>query len=196
MNLPTLSQPERYRGLYVYDFGDWTAAGYTAEEIAVLLDSEATRGGKVYKIVRATPDGHVELRGVSATRFQLESGLMFYRQDLPAAQADFAELRRLGADGVPCRAMLQLSDRGSAAERTRYVTALVYPAEYDDEVSGWLLEAGFAGGDTIEGGASHVTDYHTDDKTILERCQLWSQSTVPSRSADEVLRSVRQAVQR
>ena len=39
MKLPELSSPARYQGLYVFDFGEWTAVGYTAEEIAALLET-------------------------------------------------------------------------------------------------------------------------------------------------------------
>ena len=197
MNVPTVVQPERYRGLYAYDFGEWTSLGYTAEEIAVLLEGEATRNGKVYKIVRATPQGGMELRGVSAERFQQESGMFFSRGNLNAARADFSELRRLAqADGAPCRTFLHLADRDDREGVGRYVTALIYPAEYEDEVARWLLATGFEGGDLVEGGISHVSNYHAEDKTILERQQLWSQSAIPSRSAEEVLSSVRRAVQR
>lgn len=196
MKLPELSQPQRYRGLYVYDFGGWTAVGYTAEEVAVLLESERYRGGTVYKIVRAAPDGQMELRGVAPERFQLESGLFFNRGERTAAEADFETLCRLARHAPPpCRAKVQLADRGQPGP-ARFVTALIYPAEYEDEVGHWLLDAGYAGGDLAEGGISHVTDWYHEEHEILRRAQLWSAATNPSRSADEVLSSVRQAVQR
>jgi hypothetical protein len=197
MKLPGLEQPQRYRGLYVFDFGEWTAVGYTAEEVAVLLEHEVYRDGKVYKIVRAAPNGQMELHGVAAQRFQLESGLFFGRDNLPAAQADFAELVRLGqAQGAPCRAFVHLADRGAHAGTARYVTALIYPAEYEDEMAQWLNAAGYHGGDLAEGGSSHVSNYHATEKTILQRQQLWNHPATQSRSADEVLSSVRRAVQR
>ena len=43
MTIPSLEQPERYSGLYVFDFGQWTAVGYTADEVERLLESEAYR---------------------------------------------------------------------------------------------------------------------------------------------------------
>ncbi len=197
MKLPDLTQPNLYRGLYVFDFGEWTAVGYTADEIAVLLESEAYRSGKVYKIVRATPDGRMELRGVAPERFQIESGMFFNRDELAAAEADFAELVRIGRQqGAPCRAFVHLADRGPRAQRGRYVTALIYPAEYEDEIAHWLDAARYGGGDLAEGGASHVSNYYATEKTILKREQLWSTPAIPSRSADEVLSSVRRAVQR
>lgn len=197
MIMPTLEQPQRYQGLYVYDFGDWTAVGYTAEEIAVLLESEAYRGGKVYRIHRAQPDGQMELRGVPAERLQVESGMFFYRAELERARADFEELRTAAQrTPAPCRAFLHLVDRSPALEQARFVTALVFPAEHEDDIGQWLLAMGFQGGDRAEGGISHVSNYYAEEKTIIERHQLWSRTTIPSRSAEEVLASVRRAVQR
>ena len=40
MKLPKLERPDRYQGLYVFDFGDHAGVGFTAEEVAELLDSE------------------------------------------------------------------------------------------------------------------------------------------------------------
>ncbi|MBM4025140.1 MAG: hypothetical protein FJ280_06975, partial [Planctomycetes bacterium] len=64
MKLPRLEKPDRYQGLYVFDFGDHTGVGFTAEEAAELLESERYKEGKVYKIQRAFPDGRMELRAV------------------------------------------------------------------------------------------------------------------------------------
>ena len=73
MKLPELQNPEKYAGLYVFDFGgDQVAVGYTADEVAVLLESEKYQEGKVYRIHRALPDGTFELAGVSRRRFEAE----------------------------------------------------------------------------------------------------------------------------
>jgi len=197
MKLPELDEPQRYRGLFVFDFGDSTAVGYTAEEVAVLLESPEHRHGKVYRIERAWPDGRLELRGVAAERFQLESGMFFYRADADAARQDFAELAAAAeATPPPCRAFLHLAERPGAAAPYRHVAALIYPAECDSDVAAWLDASGFAGGDTAEGGISHVTNYYEEEKRIIERKQLWSSASVTSRSAQDVLNSVRRAVQR
>ncbi len=197
MNLPTVEQSEQYSGLYVFDFGDWVALGYTAEEIAVLLESEQYRSGHVYKIVRATPAGQMELRGVAPERFQFESGMFFNRDSLEAARADFDQLKRAAQRrGTPGRTFLHLADRGRHEGVPRYLTALIYPAEYEDEMARWLSAADYAGGDTVEGGISHVTNYYDQQNLILDRQQLWSRPAIPSRCPDEVLGSVRQAVQR
>ncbi len=102
MILPHVDNPPRLCGLYVYDFGDWTAVGYTAEEIAILLDDVTCRGGTVYKIHRATPDGRMELRGVSPRRFNLESGMFFHgyrRITIPADEGDFITHRHSAGIG-------------------------------------------------------------------------------------------------
>jgi hypothetical protein len=197
MRLPTLEHPERYCGLYVFDFGEWTAVGYTADEIATLLESEQYRSGRIYKIARAMPDGYMELRGVAPERFQLESGLFFTRETLDAARRDFAELCHLAEQTPPpCRAFVHLADRGQVGGLPAYVTALIYPAEYEEEVAAWLLTVGYSGGDLAEGGISHVTDYYAQEKRILERQQLWSRAAIPSRCREELLRTVRRVVQR
>lgn len=196
MILPKITQPELYSGLYVFDFGQWTAVGYTAEEVAILLESEDYREGKVYKIQRVTPDGHMELRGISCSRFQLECGMFFYRNDLDLSRADFAELAEVTEQvSPPSRAILYLAERETDGE-ARFVTALIYPAECDEEMSRWLTDRRFDGGDLVEGGISHVSNFRHGVKTILERKQLWSQSAIPSRSAEEIRASVRRAVQR
>lgn len=197
MNVPTVEQPQKYRGLYVYDFGEWAALGYTAEEIALLLESEAHRGGKIYKIHNAWPDGRMELLGVAPERFQTESGLFFYRARPDAARTDFEELRAAARETPPpSRTYVHLADRGGEAGAGRYATCLIYPAEFDEEVGRWLLDLNYQGGDWAEGGVSHVSNYYAEQKTILEREQLWSRPAIPSRSREEVLSSVRRAVQR
>ncbi len=197
MKLPGVENAPKYQGLYVYDFGDWTAVGYTAGEIAILAESERYRGGKVYRIHRATPDGRMELQGVSANRLSVESGMFFYRKDLAAARADFESLKEAGeTDPPPCRAFIHLTERSAARGATRYVTALIYAAEQENEMARWLTALAYDGGDVAEGGSSHVSNYQQEIKTILDRQQLWSPQTIPSRSADQVLASVRQAVQR
>ena len=197
MKLPQLENPQRYRGLYIYDFGDWTAVGYTAEEIATLLESEAYRDGRAYKIHRALPDGQMELRGVSLDRFRLESGMLFYGRDLEASRADFESLLAAADQTpVPCRAFVHLADRGAGLGIDRFVTALVYPAESEDEIGHWLLEIDFQPSGLAEGGPSHVSNYYEDQKTVIDRKQIWSQPAIPSRSTEELLASVRQPVQR
>ncbi|MCG3128587.1 MAG: hypothetical protein CHACPFDD_03476 [Phycisphaerae bacterium] len=194
MKLPRLDDPPRFQGLYVFDFGEWCAVGYTAEEIATLLESEQFRGGKVYRIQRAWPDGRMELRGVTPDRFQLESGMFFGRAGQSDALRDFHELAAL-ADRLPppCRARVQVAELESAA--CRFVTALLYPAEYDDDVGAWLTRGGFNGGDTAEGGISLVGAFEAAAKTMLDRRQLWPAGAA-ARSREELFASVRRALQR
>ena len=74
--------------------------------------------------------------------------------------------------------------------------ALIYPAEYDDEISGWLLEHDYKTAGIAEGGISAVTGYYNARPEILERHQLWGQSTVESRTGAELLAATKVAVQR
>lgn len=184
-----------YAGLYVYDFGEWCSVGYTADEIAVLREETAYRGGHIYRIVRARPDGYMELRGVSAERFEYESAMFFYRVHLDAARRDFSTLSAVGpAEPPPCRVTVQLAHRPD--QRWPYATVLTYRAEADDEVAAWLLRIGFEGGESVEGGVSTLTRFREESNEILERRQLWNTPSQSSRSPAQVLESVRAAVQR
>ena len=194
MRLPALTTAERYVGLYVFDFGDQVAVGYTADEIAVLLESEKYVEGKVYRIHRALPDGTMELQGVPRRKFQLEDGLLFYRAQAEAARAEYDELIELASDEPPpCRMKVQLARIEGA--KHKHLAAIIFPAEFTHDVSDWLIRIGFEGGDFVEGGPSQVTDYYAAHPVVIDRRQLWPADS-DSRSAQEVLATTHLAVQR
>jgi hypothetical protein len=64
MKLPEVKDSQKYKGLYVVDFGGRCGVGFTADEVAELLESEKFKDVKVYKIYKAYPDGRMELKGV------------------------------------------------------------------------------------------------------------------------------------
>jgi hypothetical protein len=193
MKLPKLQQPDRYQGLYVFDFGDHAGVGFTAEEVAELLESERYREGKAYRIHRARPDGRLELKGVPAERFQLEAGVFFHATSEAAARADFKRLVNLAVRAAPpCRAKVHLA----RYDAERFVVAAIYPAEYDDEISSWLLAGEFRTAGPAEGGVGAVERYYRDQPEILDRHQLFGASDDVSRSGQELLASVAHAVQR
>ncbi|MDM8008251.1 MAG: hypothetical protein QUV05_19095 [Phycisphaerae bacterium] len=194
MKMPELESPEKYGGLYVFDFGDQVAVGYTADEIAVLLESQQYADGKVYRIHRAMPDGTMELQGVSRETFLKEDGLFFYRSDPDLAEQDFQALVH-EATGVPppCRMKLHLARISGAGYEL--CTVAIFPAEYTHDVSNWLNRIGYEGGDLVEGGPSQVTDYYAAGATVIRRQQLWPTFS-QSRPAEEVLATTHLAVQR
>jgi len=193
MELPKLQKPERYVGLYIFDFGDHVGVGFTAEEVAELLESESYKDIKVYKIHRAYPDGRLELKGVLSQIFQLEAGMLFYCADLDTAKDDFKRLINQAIRITPpCRAKVHLAKYSE----DRFVVALIYPAEYDDEVSYWLLEGKYRTAGAAEGGTGAVQRYYDDAPEILERHQLFGRSELVSRTSEELLSAVKLAVQR
>ena len=193
MKLPKLEKPDRYVGLYVVDFGDSCSVGFTAEEVAEILDSEKYRDCRVYKIHRAYPDGRIELKGVRKETFELEAGMVFYEDSEAAARSDFKQLVNTAVQSAPpCRTKVQLAKY--SAEKS--ATAIIYPAEYDDEVSGWLLDHNYKTTGAAEGGTAAVTRYYDAKPEILERHQLWGKSTVESRTGEELLAATKVAIQR
>jgi hypothetical protein len=193
MKLPKLEKPDKYVGLYVFDFGDHVGVGFTADEVAELLESERYKDCKVYKIHRAYPDGRLELKGVPAERLQLEAGMFFYSNDLATAKRDFKQLSSLAVrSSPPCRAKLHLAKYRD----DKFVAALIYPAEYDDEVSSWLLDGQYKTSGAAEGGAGAVQRYYDYGPEILDRHQLFGKSELVSRTGEDLFASLMLAVQR
>jgi len=193
MKLPELEKPEKYVGLYIFDFGDHAGVGFTAEEVAELLESEKYRDGKVYKIHKAYPDGRLELKGVPSETFQLEAGMFFYSGDMETARRDFKGLVNLAVkSSPPCRAKVHLAKY----EDDNLVVALIYPAEYDSEFSSWLLDGQYRTVGAAEGGVGAVQSYYDRRPEILEKHQLFGQSEAISRTGSELLTSLKMAVQR
>jgi hypothetical protein len=193
MKLPKLEKPDRYRGLYVFDFGDHAGVGFTAEEVAELLESERYADGKVYKIHRAYPDGQLELRGVPAQRFQLEAAVIFHAAAEEAARGDFRRLVNLAVrTAPPCRAQVQLA----RFAEDRFAVALIYPAEHDDEIGRWLLDGDYRTTGSAEGGVGAVQGYYAEQPEILDRQQLFGARDADSRTGEALLASVARAVQR
>jgi len=193
MKLPKLQDSQKYTGLYIVDFGDHTGVGFTAEEVTELLESEKYQNCKVYKIHRAYPDGKLELKGIPAQTFQLEAGMFFYSQDLKTSRGDFGKLSDLAVKASPpCRAKVHLSKYND----DKFVVALIYPAEYDDEFSSWLLDGLYKTNGAVEGGVEAVQRYYDFQPEILDRHQLFAESKLISRTGQELLAGLKTAVQR
>lgn len=193
MKLPKLQQPDKYVGLYVVDFRDHTAVGFTAREVAELLESEKYKDCKVYKIHKAYPDGQFELKGIQSEIFQLEAGMFFYSNSRKTAERDFKQLINLAVrTAPPCRAKVHLAKYNE----DNFTVALIYPAEFDNEVSGWLLAGDYKTAGAAQGGVGAVQKYYDTAPQILDRHQLFGKSEWPNRTGEELVASLKQAVQR
>jgi hypothetical protein len=195
MRLPHLAQPEKYVGLFVADFETTTAVGYTAEEVALLLESEMYRRTPIYRIRGVGPQGQVEMIGVPPERFALESGLYFYRRNGQTARDDFRILGALGeSTPPPCRCRLVLVSLPQAG-RESFATGLEYPAECEQDVSGWLVANQVAAGDYADGGPSRLGAIRLAG-AVIDSAQLQPGAFRRSRSRQEVLGSIGQPLQR
>lgn len=184
MNLPQVNNADRYVGLYVVNFGGHSAVGFTAEEVAELLDSEANRDAAVYKIYKAYPDGRMELKGVRRETFGLETGMFFYTRSEQTGRTDFARLCELARTlPPPARAKLHFASDHAGG----FVNALIYPAEYDDEFSHWLLDGHFRTEGAVEGGTNAVQRYYDAAWEIHDRKQFWTQKAMISHQGQALL---------
>lgn len=192
MNIAQVSEPEKYVGLYVVDFGDHSGVGFTAGEVAELLDSEQYADVKVYRIYRALPDGTMELRGVSGHTFQKESGMFFYADSEGAARDDYDRLLVWAAKQLPpARCKVHLAHWGQT-----FVTALVYPAEYDDAISSWLIDGGYRTAGLVQAGPDAVRQYYDHGGEILDQSQLWPEKSIQNLTGSELFDAAKRAVVR
>ena len=193
MKLPKLKKPDKYAGLYVFDFGEHTGVGFTAQEVAELLESEKYKDCKAYKIHKAYPDGKLELKGIRAETFELEAGMFFYSSDIEPARRDFKELVNLAVKAAPpCRAKVHLAKYSD----DKFTVSIIYPAEYDDEISSWLLDGDYKTSGAAEGGVGAVQRYYDYRPEILDRHQLFGESEWVSRTGEELLAAAKLAIQR
>lgn len=192
MKLPELENPKEYIGLYVVDFGDRCSTGFTAVEVSQLLESEQFGDVKVYKIHNAYPDGKLELKGVASDIFQLEAGMFFYSAGLDQAQRNFVKLAGI-AENTPPPARVKLH---MAKYEDSFVTALIYPAEYDEEFSRWLIDTGYRTEGEVCGGVDVVNRYYDAKPQIFDKKSFWPAAAVESKKGAELIEATKLAVQR
>ena len=187
--------PRQYVGLYVYDFKTHVSVGYTALEIRYLRESEAHGHGTAYQIYRVTEQGGLELRGVLDDRLAAREAMCFLRTLAEAARRDFDELCQLAhRTPAPCPAELQLARVPSFDPPN--VSALLYPASAGHALAHWLNRAGFNGGDQVVGGIDVHARFMSAEAERIDSCDLPTAIDYTDRSPEEVLRTVRQPLQR
>jgi hypothetical protein len=195
MKLPPLHEPNRYVGLYVYDFGDHASVGYTAEEIEILLTSDAHRGGKAYRIYRIDDRGQVELQGVSAGQLCGEDILVFACRDKNRAADEFSALSKLaGRQPPPCSARLELVDLPDLDPP--HAVCLRFPRYAAEQISRWLTNAKFGGGDVVLGGQETLTAYREAGPAPIAAYVVQGDKSHQPRTRDEVFAAIHETLQR
>jgi len=192
--LPILSDPVKYSGLYIFDFGDHVAVGYTAEEIEFLLADSRYAGGNVYKICHARADGTLEIRGANPLSWNLMTGMVFWFDDLTSAVNALKTLQALAAKiGPPGNFDLLVIHHPD--ENYPYSLIMRYISELEDILSAWLLKIEFNCGKSVESGANLISDLLANSTEML-REQIGAVPFRRSRSRQEVLDTVNLSVQR
>lgn len=194
--LPLLSDPQRYRGLFVIDFGDGVSVGYLAAEVTALVASGQFPQMQVYQIHRALADGTVDLVNIPLTRFDQphQERLLFLRRTEATARADFDALGLAATGTIPCTMKVQLAEW--SLNDYPFVTILTYPAECSDQVSQWLMESDYRGGDTVEFLAPGASHFEQMVEEVLAEAALEPPNSQPARTLSELLEARQYAVQR
>jgi hypothetical protein len=192
MKLPELKEADKYTGLYVVDFEDHCGVGFVASEVAELLESAQFSDVQVYKVHRANPDGTMELKGVANQTFQLEAGIFFHAVDEETARADYDRLLAWAdQQSAPSRCKVQLIAAGDS-----FVTAMIYPAEFDDAFSRWLLDGQYRTEGAVEAGTSVAGRHYDAGHTILANTQLWPVESADYLTGQALLEATKRAIVR
>jgi len=194
LKLPKLDDPKCYEGLYIFDFGQAVSVGYTAAEIDILLQEDRYRSGKVYRIYRAHDDGRLEIVGVDKDVACRQSGMVFRFDTIRSARQAFDRLRQVARQAnPPCDCQVQLARYGDL--HLPYCVAMIYPAQFEDQVGRWMLEIDFRAGQQVQGGAAVIAIYRLTAK-VQDSFELTGPVDRISRSKQQVLESVNLPVQR
>ena len=193
MKIAELKKPEKFVALYAVDFGEHSAIGYTSDEIAMLLESQKYQHIKVYKIHNARVDGTLEIKGVINETFNLEMAMVFNSYNRETANKDFQALVKSAiTTAPPCRANVKLVKFSN----NEFATALVYPAEFNDDLSSWLKEIDYKTQGSVDAGVSIVDKIYDEATETLETHQLWPGEATESRNAEQLLADINKPVQR
>ena len=84
---------------------------------------------------------------------------------------------------------------GQSADGTLLV-ALIYPAEYEQEMGDWLAESGFEGHGLVDAGVSQVQRYYQMQREVQEKRQLWPTESLKARGLEELLANRKNTLQR
>ena len=195
MNIPRTANPQRYVGLYLYDFGTHTSLGYTAAEIRVLRESKEHGDGTAYEVYRVSENGGFELRGANDQRLTAREAICFLRHDGGAARRDYEELRLAARRlPMPCAAELQILTVQSFDPPE--AVALLYPAAATTAIAGWLDRGAYTGGDRVIGGMDVHTVLMGGDALLIDSCRPPTLIDYVDRPAEEVLAAASQPLQR
>jgi hypothetical protein len=120
-------------------------------------------------------------------------GMFFYSGDLTSASSDYKNLVKIAVKTAPpAKAKVQLAKYNDQ----KYVVAMIFPAEYNDEFSSWLLDNDYKSSGEAVGGIGIVGEYYSDKPEVLQTHQLMGESSYESRTGEELLMATRVAVQR
>lgn len=195
MNLPALAFPQLYQGLYVFDFGDHVAVGYTVEEIEILLGAPEHKHGRAFKIHHASADGQLALRGLSKVDSQVTEAMQFYRREDSSARRDFERLQQAAALKPPPTTLHWHLVSDPPAEWP-FFSIMLYRADWSDMVGRWLQVIGFEGGDLVEGGVNLAREYPSSNAKCLEQLTIEPDERYHSRPRAEVLAAIDRPIQR
>ena len=109
------------------------------------------------------------------------------------ARADFDLLAKFGTEqNPPCNVKLQLT----CDSEGQYIIAMIYPAEYENEIGRWMIASDYRGKGPVDAGISQVEVFYASGYTAVESVQLAPVYPIPARSLEELLNTTACEIQR
>jgi hypothetical protein len=116
--------------------------------------------------------------------------MFFYESDETIARGDYKKLISSAVKTAPpAKAKVHLARYSD----DKFAVAMIYPAEYNEQFSRWLLDIDYKTTGPAEGGIEAVKRYYTDGPEILEKHQLFSQEQIESLTGAQLLAATKMA---
>lgn len=195
LTLPPIRDPERYEGLFAYDFGTHVSVGFTAGEILILRQSPEYCGGTALQIYRVNDRGGMELRGIQDSMLLGRDCICFLQSSEMKAREDYDRMVRAARER-PLSSTVEARLVRSYVFSLPNLTALLFPAWAVDRVGAWLSLLDWSPGDRVISGTEALASMDPGKGLTIDTCSLAARDIVQDRDAEQVLASVSQAFQR
>jgi len=194
MKLPAVSDPHKYVGLYVFDFGDRASVGYTPAEVRLLREAPPYRDGTAYEIYGVHEAGGFELRGATDERLAATVAICRCHASGASARRDYDTIRRR-AEEVPINAPVELHLARAYDFTPADVVALLFPVAAEGAVAAWLAPVPDHAA-SVEAGARAFGQYVQSSGMRVASCRLNAVVDYADRSLDVLLAHVHDECQR
>lgn len=143
-------------GRFVVKWSNQSAQGVSADEAAELVRNSGDDDVEVFIIHRVTPEGRLELAGIEPASLTQRDCMMFSHGNVVGARRDYDAFVTYSATSPPpCRVEMKFGHAKSF--EPPHVVILIFPSACQTAMGGWLSDAPFDPGESVE-ASRHVLE--------------------------------------